>query len=370
VARKRPSRRRSGRRTVGRALIFALAALVALALAAVGWLGIVYPRGEGPGRGRPVSVTVERGMSIDTLAHRLHDAGAIEDPMLFAMYARMVGADHHLREGETLLSDDMTPRDVLSRVAIGVGAATVRVTIPEGFDRFGVAARLARWGVCSEEDFLAASTDPELLRSLDIPGDSAEGYLFPDTYQLPTDLGGAEAVRRLVAQHERRTAPIYEERARALADLERTLGWSEHQTLILASIIEKEAAVEEERATIARVFLNRLRLPGFSPRRLQADPTVSYGCRAFRDAAPSCAGFDRTITRAMLGDRANPYNTYRHEGLPPGPICNPGVASIRAVLADQTHEYLYFVARGHGRHTFSATLEEHNAAVARLRERE
>ena len=135
--------------------------------------------------------------------------------------------------------------------------------------------------------------------------------------------------------------------------------------ITLASIVEAEAAVAAELPVIAGVFLNRLRDPEFRPKRLQADPTVSYGCR-LQPSLPSCAGFDgRRITRAMLAGADNPYNTYRHEGLPPGPVGNPGLAAVEAVLAPAEHDYLYFVARGGGRHAFSATLEEHNRAVER-----
>lgn len=330
----------------------------------------MYPKREGPGRGRGVSVSVRAGMPLEELAEELHAAGAIDSPFLFAAYARLLGAGDALREGPALLTDDMSPRDVLQRVAVGFGEPTVRVTIPEGFDRYDIAARLERWGVAGRDDFVRASEDRALLDELGVEGPSAEGYLFPDTYRLPQGAGGEEAVRRLVGNWQRRAAPIYEEHAGALEALGRELSFGRYQALILSSIIEREAVVAEERPVIARVFVNRLVVPGFSPRRLQADPTVSYGCRA-APRAPSCAGWDgRGITRAMLADRENPYNTYRHEGLPPGPICNPGASSIRAVLTAEPHDYLYFVARGGGRHAFSATLEEHNAAVARLRERE
>lgn len=330
---------------------------------------IVYPKAAGPGRGRSVTIELEPGLAIDALAERLAAAGVVERPALFAAYARLLGADEHLRVGSALLTDDMTPRDVLQRVAIGFGSATVRVTIPEGFHRFDVAARLARWDVCPEAELIAATEDRALLDELGIPGPTAEGYLFPDTYRLAQGMSGADVVRRLVGNWQRRAAPLYDEHRERLSELTRDLAWTRHEALTLASIVEKEAVVSEERPVIARVFLNRMRVPGFSPRRLQADPTVSYGCRAAPSA--SCDGFDgRRITRAMLADRDNPYNTYRHEGLPPGPICNPGIASIRSVLAAEPHDYLYFVARGGGRHDFSATLEEHNASVARLRARE
>ena len=370
---RRRSRSARGRRRaasgLSRALLIGLAALIAVALASLGWLVLVYPKSAGPGRGRELSVEVDPTLELDALAARLHEAGAIESPLFFATYARLLGAEDRLRAGPALLTDDMTPRDVLARVARGYGEPSIRVVIPEGFDRFDVAARLERWGVCGEDEVLAATEDRALLDELGIEGPSAEGYLFPDTYRFPQGLGGAEAVRRLVEGFERRGAPMFEEHG--LEGLARELSWGRHDALILASIVEKEAVAEEERPIIARVFMNRLSVPGFSPRRLQADPTVSYGCRAAPELAPSCsARTGRAITRAMLQDRANLYNTYRHEGLPPGPICNPGASSIRAVLTAAPHEYLYFVARGGGRHTFSATLEEHNAAVARLRARE
>lgn len=308
-------------------------------------------------------------MSVDRLAARLAREGVVERPRVFAIYARLLGADERLRDGEVLVTDDMTPRDVLQRIATGFGSAQVRVMVPEGFHRFAVAARLDRWGVCDAADFLAASEDRELLDELGIEGPSAEGYLFPDTYVFSEDLDGEEVVRRFVDNYHRRVDPILEANEEGLRELSRTLGWGPHQALILASVVEKEAAQADERPTIARVFINRLRDPAFQPKRLQADPTVSYGCLTAPEAAPSCAGFERQITRPMLQDRANLYNTYRHEGLPPGPICNPGLDSIRAVLVGEVNDYLYFVARGQGRHTFSSTLEEHNEAVARYRRR-
>lgn len=362
---KRPARR--PRRAPGRPLVFGLAAVLTVALAAIAWLMIVYPSGQGPGRGREITLSLS-GDSFDSVVEELARAGVVGSPRVFAIYARLIGADDRVRIGEVLLTDDMSPRDVVQRIATGFGHATVRVTIPEGFHRFAVAARLERWGVCTAEELIEASEDRALLDELDVEGPTAEGYLFPDTYRFEEGLGGEEAVRRMVGNWHRRVDPILEEHPDALRELEEGLSWGPHQALVLASIVEKEAVVSEERPIIARVFMNRLRDPDFRPKRLQADPTVSYGCLAMPERAPSCADFDgRRILRVMLHDRANPYNTYRHEGLPPGPICNPGLDSIRAVLTAPANDYLYFVARGQGRHTFSATLAEHNAAVARYR---
>jgi UPF0755 protein len=173
----------------------------------------------------------------------------------------------------------------------------------------------------------------------------------------------------LVEHGREQTAKLFSDHAAALAALTRELGLDAHDVVTLASIVEKEAGVAEERPIIAGVFLNRLKDPKFTPRRLQADPTVIYGCRA-QPSLPSCNAFDPKrpkISRAMLADGDNRYNTYRIEGLPPGPISNPGRAALAAVLDATRHDYLYFVAKGGGRHAFSATLDAHNAAVQRGR---
>lgn len=328
---------------------------------------IAYPTRRGAGTGRTIEVVIGEHESLSNLVERLESRGVIEHPTLFSLYARLLGADERLRVGRVMLSDAMTAREVVQRVALGFGDASVVVMIPEGFHQFDIAARLARWGVTSEHAFLEASADPELLRELQITGPSAEGYLFPDTYRLRENMEPREVVRRMVANYRRRAAPLFREHASSLDALERELGWGPHQALILASIVEKEAAVRDERPIIARVFLNRLRDPMFRPHRLDADPTVSYGCRIFPLRAPSCMNFRGRISRAMTHDSANPYNTYRIEYLPPGPISNPGLDALRAVLAPADHEYYFFVARGGGRHSFSRTIREHQRATATAR---
>lgn len=366
-----PRSRRSGRAAdesrLIRGLSSGLLALVGVAVAVIAAIVIVYPSRRASGTGRAIELEIAPGAVFGEVAARLGEEGVVEHPALFSIYARLIGADEHLRAGSVMLSDDMSPREVVQRIAIGFGAASVEVLIPEGFHRWDVAARLARWGVTSEDSFLDASCDRALLDELGVPGPSAEGYLFPDTYRLSEGMDAREVVRRMVANHGRRTAPLLRDHADALVALERELGWSAHEVLILASIVEKEAAARDERPVIARVFLNRLRDPAFRPHRLDADPTVSYGCRERPDAAPSCASFRGRISRAMTHDAANPYNTYRIEHLPPGPISNPGLDALRAVLAPAEHDYYFFVARGGGRHAFSRTIEEHNRTTARLR---
>ncbi len=331
------------------------------------WIVIGYPRQRGPSEGTRAEVTIAPGARIEEVAATLGERGVLRHPRLFTIYMRWIGGDEQLREGTFSLSDQMTPAHIARRIALGFGSAPVRVTIPEGFNRFDVAERLAENGVCKADEFLAATVDPEVLAREEVSAASFEGYLFPDTYELATDMRPAIVIKRLVRTFRRRVIPLMDEDAAALGALREQLGYGIDDVLILASVVEKEAAVPDERARIAGVFLNRLRSDAFRPRhRLQADPTVSYGCLHDPASAPSCAGFNGRITRAMLNDRANPYNSYRHGGLPPTPICNPGLATLRSVLRAEEHDFFYFVARGGRRHAFSRELTRHNKNVDRF----
>jgi len=267
--------------------------------------------------------------------------------------------------GALALGLSTSGRSALRSVVALFGSDGPRVTIPEGFSRLDIADRLAARGICAREPFLAATTDRALLTALELPGTSAEGYLFPDTYDFEPHSEPAEIVRRMVLNFRARTATLLAAHMTALAERQLT----PHDALVMASVVEKEAVVAEEQPIIAGVFWNRLRRAEFTPHRLQADPTVSYGCRVARELAPSCARFDgHRITRTMTNDALNPYNTYRNDGLPPGPISNPGLGAIEAALAPASHDYFYFVARGGRRHTFSRTLAEHDTAVGAYHE--
>jgi UPF0755 protein len=218
--------------------------------------------------------------------------------------------------------------------------------------------------VCSLQAFRKAVAEPALLRELGISGPSAEGYLFPASYGLLLDSDAREVVRVLVAEAKSRLQKLFQDHPGRFEQLAHDEAFSEADVLTLASMIEKEAQANEERKLIASVFFNRLHDPEFRPARmLQSDPTASYGCLVHAADIPSCAGFHGAVTPALLRDPSNPYNTYRHAGLPPGPIANPGEASIEAVLAPAQTDYLYFVAKGGGHHTFSRTFAEHREAV-------
>ena len=250
-----------------------------------------------------------------------------------------------------------------------VGGSVQRVTIPEGWNRFQVASRLENQGVVTSADaFLKATEDPALLGSLGIPGESAEGYLFPDTYDFYRVSEPDAVVEKLVANFVIKFRNISRRHSEGLRALGPLGDEPEHAAVILASIVEKEAVKAEEMPLIAGVFINRLLDEKFPSHLLQADPTVSYGCVAGMPLPTSCTGFKGKLGRVHLDDATNPYNTYQHAGLPPGPISNPGTAALEAVLAPAETRYMYFVSRGNGTHEFSKTLEQHKAAVEKYRD--
>lgn len=324
-----------------------------------------YGSSHGPGAGREVDLDWPSGLSADEAADRLEAAGLVSNPSLFALYLRATGASSNLRAGRHLLSDDMSPRTIVRRMQRTPVQERVKVTVPEGYTRFDIARRLQGAKVCASRAFLDATADPPLLTALGIAGDSAEGYLFPATYEFGLDSDPSQVVTRMKAEFDKRYERLARDNAMGAEVLRERLGWSTAEVVTLASMIEKEAAHDEERPIIASVFLNRLRDPTFTPKRLQSDPTSAYGCLAMPDRITSCHAFTGRVTPEMNADDTNPYTTYRHEGLPPGPIANPGEKSLQAVLVPTESRYLYFVARGEGRHTFSETYAQHNDAIRR-----
>lgn len=316
-----------------------------------------YPDVPGPGVGIPVRVRFDGTESTSAVVERLRENGLVRDPRLFSMYFTAKGA--RVAPGPHLLPDDLSPREIVARLARN--GAKVKVTIPEGWTRFDISRRLDKLGVCDNRQFMDATADKTLLAELRLDGDSAEGFLFPATYDLPADDDPADVVRRMVREFDKRWAALEEQHPKGVRDLTDGMGWTRRQVITLASMIEKEAVVDDERPVIASVFLNRLRDPSFTPKLLQCDPTAGYGCLV--SDAPSCLKYEGKITHDIVADAKNPYNTYKHEGLPPGPIANPGAKSIEAAIAPASTHYLYFVAKGGGRHTFSETYAAHAAAI-------
>jgi len=302
------------------------------------------------------------------VAQEFARAGLVRSPRIF--YAYCILSRLHVAPGEHLLTDDAGPQELARRLSRRGSASKAKVAVPEGWTLFDIAKRLETLAVTPQSEFVAAATDPALLAELAIAGDSAEGFLFPATYELAKDSDARDVVRRLVAEFTRRYSAFVARYPAVPGDLETRFGWKTREILTLASIVEKEAATDEERPLVASVFYNRLQGPAFASRRvLQSDPTAGYGCVKLRDQLPSCAGFSGKISHGVNSDARNPYSTYAHEGLPPGPIANPGLRAIEAVFQPAQTPYGYFVARGDGRHhAFSETLEQHTRAVRELRE--
>lgn len=349
-------------------LFWGLSALGVLFAVAATYILVVYPASAGPGAGKDVELTFERDEPLSSVVDKLDRAGLVASRGRFSLYARLVSAS--VAPGAHLLTDDASPQELVHRLERLGAASKAKVTIPEGWNRFDIAKRLQALHVASLAAFLDATADATLLRELALDGDTAEGFLFPATYDMAKDSDPRDVVRRLKSEFDRRFAALEQNHRLGRANLEATLGWSRRDIVTMASLVEKEAAVDEERPIIASVFLNRLRDASFKRKVLQCDPTAGYGCLVMRDKLPACAGYAGKITHAINMDPQNPYSTYTHEGLPPGPIANPGIKSLQAVLAPAITKYLYFVTRGEARrHAFSETIEEHNTAVKDLRDR-
>jgi UPF0755 protein len=332
-------------------------------LGAAGLFGWSFVRG--PGSGRISHFEVLPGESVGSLAGRLASAQLTSSPRLLTAYVRVLNPSLKLATGQHVVRDDLSARELLRRLARLPGRGTAQVVVPEGFNHVQLAERLQQQGVCDAEDFKRAVRDTAQMQKLGIPASSAEGYLFPATYQLLADSTPSAVVAVLVAEAQKRLSALLSAQAPAFATRRTEHGLGLHEIVILASVVEKEAAKADEKPLIASVFLNRLRDPTFRPlRMLQSDPTASYGCLVQQPAPSSCS--PGRPTPAMLRDGSNLYNTYRHPGLPPGPISSPGEGALRAVLAPAKTDYLYFVAQGGGRHRFSRTFSEHRGAIEGL----
>lgn len=324
---------------------------------------VAWARGRGPGTGQRVVLDVTASMGAGELASALVERGVLRRAFPFSLYFRLF--TRGIVPGRHVLRDDLGPRALAQRLSRSPSRSTRKVTIPEGWNFRQISTRLGEQEICDPEAFELAVFDGTLRSELGILGPSVEGYLFPATYELSVDTDPQALVRQLVGETRKRIARLSEEHPGAMANLAQKDGFGEHEIVTLASIVERESGTPKEDAVIAGVFFNRLRDPDFRPARsLQSDPTAAYGCLVAPDSAPSCAAFRGQVLPAMLRDAQNPYNTYRHPGLPPGPISNPGESALRAVLAPEKSDYLYFVAAGGGRHRFSRTFEEHRQAVS------
>ena len=292
-----------------------------------------------------VEFEVFEGEPFSKVAGRLEAEGIIRSHLAFRALAALHGAERAIKAGRYRLSGAMEAKKVLFTLLEG-RTLQIALTVPEGYNIYEIARLLQRSGIMEAEEFLKAARDQALLKELGIRGESAEGFLFPDTYFLPYGVRPEELVRIMVKRFWR----LWKEAG--LDERARKLGLSVEEAVTLASLVEEEAMKAEERPLIAGVFWNRLRrgMP------LQSDPTVLYG-RLLETG--------RLKRRLRWRDlrHPTPYNTYVKKGLPKGPISNPGLQSLKAALYPAETEFLYFVSKNDGTHKFSKDLREHEKAV-------
>jgi len=345
------------------------AAVGILVLALLVYKAASYPdRASGRARG-PVEVEIPRGAGAQKVSELLAEAGLIERPALFRLYAGQRGAASRFRPGHYKFEAPATPRQLIDLIVKGVADELVAVTIPEGKNMIEVAEILDAAGISPKDELLATAMDPIFVKSLDLPGRSLEGYLFPDTYRLRPKSQPSRVLVAMVRRHRQVFEELRAANPTGASYLRSKLKLDDAAAITLASIVEKETGQPQERPRIAQVFMNRLSKSSFKPKLLQTDPTIVYGCtvapKFLGAASPACQKWDGRIHRIHLDDAANPYNTYTHEGLPPGPIANPGRAALAAVFRPDGTNYLYFVAKNDGTHQFSATIADHEAAVVK-----
>jgi UPF0755 protein len=315
-------------------------AVLAAALLSAFLLFDTHPTGNWEGK----LVLVPKGSPLLEVVGILRKGGILPHPLAFRALVLLTFSGRRLHYGEYAFPTPPSTFEAWRRLVRG-DVIKYEVTVPPGANLYDIAKLLEEKKLATAEAFLATAASPAVLRRLEIPGESAEGYLFPDSYIFVKPVTPEEILEFMVRQFHRKVPPDTEKRAKEA-------GLSLHQVVTIASIIEKETGVEEEKPIVSAVIRRRLAL-GMP---LQMDPTVIYGVKRF----------DGTVTRKDLRTEG-PYNTYLNLGLPPGPIANPGLAALAAALNPSKEEYLYFVSRNDGSHTFSRTLPEHNRAVERFR---
>lgn len=313
---------------------FIIAPLMALLLVGV-HVTILYNQ---PYTGEEVVFTVHNGDTFGRVNQRLYNEKIINNTRLFHYLAKYKGVLTKLRAGDFTIKTGSSMIQVLDTLIYGQPNLKV-FTIPEGRNMYEVAQIVASSGVTSEEDFIKAVTDSELMKELGIPAETAEGYLFPETYNFAANSRATTVVRGMINQ--------FNKKVEALTFDHPFL--NKHEVIILASMVEKETGAKFERNTIAGVFTNRLK----KKMRLQSDPTTIYGM---------WHRYSGNIRRKDLQEHT-PYNTYRIPALPQGPIANPSLEAIKAVLEPEAHKYLFFVSKNDGTHIFTETYREHRKAV-------
>ncbi|WP_320040419.1 endolytic transglycosylase MltG [uncultured Desulfobacter sp.] len=291
-------------------------------------------------RTQPVTFTVSSGQHFTTIAKNLKDQGLISNLSAFKFYVRIKKAATQIKAGEYELNKGMNPKTILNFLISGKNKL-YRFTIPEGLNIKEIAMLVQQAGLCSAKDFISLCNDPEFINELKIPGMTLEGYLFPETYFFSKETDCRTLITKMVSTFKKTFNDTWKAQAKKN-------GLSIHEIVILASIIEKETGNGKERPMISSVFHNRLK----RHMRLESDPTVIYGV----------SDYDGRIRYKHLR-RVTPYNTYKIDGLPAGPIANPGAKSLEAALFPAKTNYLFFVSKNDTTHKFSTNLKDHNKAV-------
>ena len=319
-----------------------LVAVPLLALLCAGGGLMIYYHAPYDDRAREVFFPVQKGESFRSVSRNLAQEGLLRRPELFDVLARLQGLDQRVKAGEYLFDSSWSPARILDALCRGT-VVLRRLTVPEGLTFREIAVLMGRAGLADPEEVLRICRDPDFVRELGLEGATLEGYLFPDTYHFAPGLPARELLDHMVD----RFREVYDSE---MQEKQQAMGLTLLEVVTLASIVEKESGHAGEKPLVASVLHNRL------VRRmlLQCDPTVVYGIE----------GFEGRITRSHLRT-PHPYNTYIHPGLPPGPIANPGLDSLRAVLEPAETNYLYFVSRNDGSHQFSTNLRDHNRAVSK-----
>ncbi|KAF1074417.1 endolytic transglycosylase MltG [Halodesulfovibrio sp. MK-HDV] len=327
-------------------IISALLVLTVLVAAGVWFTFETYTRSPMQKELRQIPLVVPAGASFNQIIDDMARQGALTHPYAFRLLVRLRKQQQNLKAGEYLLNTGWTPERLLKELVTGKGILYT-LTFQEGLPWWVIAKKIEQQGFAKVEDFSRVIHDPEFLKKHNIPFPDAEGFLFPETYKLskPREMNEASAedvASMLVHMFWQKTAPLWGDSRPSPEVLKKII--------ILASLVEKETGVPEERERVSGVYENRLEMG----MRMQADPTIIYGLGK---------SFDGDIRRTDIRNKKNKYNTYQHRGLPPGPICSPGLEAIKAALNPEQHKYLFFVSKGDGSHKFSKTLKEHNNAV-------
>jgi UPF0755 protein len=290
-------------------------------------------------------VDIPKGAGFFRITEIMNDAGLVANRPFFWLLALGKGATRHIRAGEYEFTGSQSPSEILNKLVRGE-IKSYTVTLPEDITVNDVAKRLLADKLINEKEFMALAVDKEFLGSLGIEAESIEGYLFPETYQFDRSMTTREVIRVIVRQFWIEITPEMRNRAEKI-------GLTLHKWLTFASIIGKESGNKDEKPLISAVFHNRLK----RGMKLQSDPTAVYHLE--QAGTPV-----KTVLRSHL-KKNTPHNTYLINGLPPGPIANPGIDSLQAALYPANVNYLYFVSKNDGSHQFSASLDVHNQAVSK-----